>query len=55
MVSSILKNNRLVRVYLPKSYSKSESKRYPVLYMHDDQNVFQDKDTIGGDSLDVEK
>ncbi len=55
MVSSILKNNRLVRVYLPKNYSKSESKRYPVLYMHDGQNVFQDRDAIGGVSLDVEK
>lgn len=55
MVSSILKNNRLVRVYLPKSYSKSESKRYPVLYMHDGQNVFRDKDAIGGVSLGLEE
>lgn len=55
IVSSILKNNRLIRVYLPKSYSKSESKRYPVLYMHDGQNVFQDKDAIGGVSLGIEE
>lgn len=55
MVSSILKNSRLVLVYLPKSYSKLESKRYPVLYMHDGQNVFQDRDAIGGISLGLEE
>ena len=55
MFSSTLKNNRLVRVNLPKSYSESESKRYPVLYMHDGQNVFRDEDAIGGISLGLER
>ncbi len=35
---------RLVRVYLPKSYSESQNKRYPVIYMHDGQNLFKDED-----------
>ncbi|SMQ77506.1 Predicted hydrolase of the alpha/beta superfamily [Bacillus sp. OV166] len=44
---------RLIRVYLPKNYNK-ENKRYPVLYMHDGQNVFRDNDAIGGKSLELE-
>lgn len=55
MNSPVLLNNRFVRVYLPKSYSKFENKRYPVLYMHDGQNVFEDKDAIGGVSLGLER
>ena len=31
---------RVVRVYLPPSYESSPRKRYPVLYLHDGQNVF---------------
>jgi predicted alpha/beta superfamily hydrolase len=31
---------RKVRVYLPPSYDTSSSARYPVLYLHDGQNVF---------------
>ena len=47
------KQERLIRVYLPKNYNM-ENKRYPVLYMHDGQNVFRDKDAIGGKSLKLE-
>jgi len=50
---SSFKQERLIRVYLPKSYS-TEKKSYPVLYMHDGQNVFQDVEAIGGKSLDLE-
>src|SRR6266850_5648115 len=32
--------NRTVRLYLPPSYFKEPSRRYPVLYVHDGQNVF---------------
>lgn len=28
------------RIYLPRGYTQNASKRYPVLYMHDGQNVF---------------
>lgn len=31
---------RTVRLYLPASYDKQSTKRYPVLYVHDGQNVF---------------
>lgn len=44
---------RLIRVYLPKNYNK-ENQNYPVLYMHDGQNVFKDNDAIGGTSLELE-
>lgn len=50
---SSFNQERLIRVYLPKSYS-TEKKSYPVLYMHDGQNVFQDLEAIGGKSLDLE-
>ncbi|OLS40610.1 alpha/beta hydrolase [Bacillus sp. MRMR6] len=41
---------RMIRVYLPKSYQEG-AKRYPVLYMHDGQNVFEDEGSIKGVSL----
>ncbi|MCM3005167.1 alpha/beta hydrolase [Priestia koreensis] len=41
---------RDVTVYLPRRYH-DEDKSYPVLYMHDGQNVFEDSDAVGGRSL----
>ncbi|OCA88088.1 hypothetical protein A8F94_09725 [Bacillus sp. FJAT-27225] len=38
---------RTVRIFLPKGYGDS-GVRYPVLYMHDGQNVFRDEEAIGG-------
>ncbi|MBI3586410.1 MAG: histidine kinase [Ignavibacteriales bacterium] len=35
-----LAHERDVIVWLPPSYSNDETKRYPVLYMHDGQNIF---------------
>ncbi len=35
-----LGNSRKLRVYLPASYAENPAKRYPVLYMHDGQNLF---------------
>ncbi|WP_199141508.1 alpha/beta hydrolase-fold protein [Pedobacter sp. ASV12] len=40
-----LHNKRSIWIYLPPSYAKSKQK-YPVLYMHDGQNVF-DQSTAG--------
>ena len=37
--SRLLGNRRDVLVYLPPGYARSR-RRYPVLYMHDGQNVF---------------
>lgn len=52
--SEKMKNDRFIRVYTPADYYDQE-KRYPVLYMHDGQNVFNDKEAIDGLSLRLEK
>jgi predicted alpha/beta superfamily hydrolase len=38
--STILGNSRRVWAYLPPSYDENPTARYPVLYMHDGQNLF---------------
>ncbi|MFE8701544.1 alpha/beta hydrolase [Cytobacillus sp. FJAT-54145] len=50
---SSFKENRNINVYLPHNYYEA-NKRYPVLYMHDGQNVFRDTGAIGGVSLSLE-
>jgi predicted alpha/beta superfamily hydrolase len=47
---STFHQERMIRVYLPLSYHES-NKTYPVLYMHDGQNVFEDEGAIKGVSL----
>jgi predicted alpha/beta superfamily hydrolase len=49
------KENRTIRVYLPKRYQVNVDQRYPVIYMHDGQNVFDDTEAIGGTSLSLEE
>jgi len=46
--ATLLKNKREVIVYLPPGYRKNAQARYPVLYMHDGQNVFDPKSMWGG-------
>jgi predicted alpha/beta superfamily hydrolase len=43
-----LDRERRVQVYLPPGYATS-NKRYPVLYMHDGQNLFDDKTSFVGE------
>jgi predicted alpha/beta superfamily hydrolase len=43
-----LDNHRDIVVYLPPSYRNSD-KRYPVLYMHDGQNLFDDHASFSGE------
>lgn len=43
-----LGRERNIRIYLPKSYTKSK-KAYPVLYMHDAQNLFDKKTAFMGE------
>src|SRR5258706_379033 len=38
--SRLLGKARMVRIYLPPSYGQETRKRYPVLYVHDGQNVY---------------
>jgi predicted alpha/beta superfamily hydrolase len=40
VTSQYFKEPRTVHVYLPPSYPRSPNKKYPVLYLHDGQNVF---------------
>ncbi len=43
-----LGNARNLRIYLPPSYEENPAKRYPVLYMHDGQNLFDAKTAAFG-------
>ncbi len=43
-----LNKQRRVWVYLPEDYTTS-GKRYPVLYMHDGQNLFEDSSSFSGE------
>ncbi|MEP6920177.1 MAG: alpha/beta hydrolase-fold protein [bacterium] len=38
--STILNNDRDVVIYLPPGYATAKNERYPVLYLHDGQNLF---------------
>ena len=40
---------RTLRLYLPPSYATSPERRYPVIYMHDAQNLFDDATSYGGE------
>ena len=46
--SKIMGNRRDVLVYLPRAYRRWSRKRYPVLYLHDGQNVFDAATAFGG-------
>jgi len=43
-----LARDRTIRVYLPPGYAQS-AERYPVLYMHDGQNLFDDATAYAGE------
>jgi predicted alpha/beta superfamily hydrolase len=46
-LSKTLGNSRNVLVYLPPGYQRSRTRRYPVLYLHDGQNVFDAATAFG--------
>lgn len=46
--SRILKNKRTLLVCLPVSYAADKARRYPVIYMHDGQNVFDSSTSYSG-------
>jgi predicted alpha/beta superfamily hydrolase len=46
--SKILGNRRDVLVYLPRGYGRLSRRRYPVLYLHDGQNVFDAATSFAG-------
>ncbi|CAN5397025.1 alpha/beta hydrolase [soil metagenome] len=46
--SGLLGNQRDVLVYLPPGYRRASGRRYPVLYLHDGQNVFDAATSYAG-------
>jgi len=45
--SSYLPHDRTIIVYLPPGYDPSQVRRYPVLYLHDGQNIFDRATSVG--------
>ncbi|MEO8336168.1 MAG: alpha/beta hydrolase-fold protein [bacterium] len=52
--SRFLEHDRTVMVYLPPHYDPESAERYPVLYLHDGQNVF-DRATAFGEEWHVDE
>lgn len=48
--SKILGNKRQISIYVPPGYDDRTDRRYPVLYMQDGQNLFDDFRAFGGRS-----
>lgn len=46
--SNVLNDNRAIWTYYPPSYDENPAQRYPVVYMHDGQNLFLDSYAFGG-------
>lgn len=44
-----LKTSKKIWIYLPENYSSAIQKKYPVLYMHDAQNLFDAKTSYAGE------
>ena len=44
-----LGRERTLRLYLPPSYETAPQRRYPVIYMHDAQNLFDDATSFAGE------
>jgi predicted alpha/beta superfamily hydrolase len=53
--SRILHNSRNIIIYLPPSYKSNKSTRYPVLYMHDGNNIFDATTAFGGVEWEVDE
>ncbi len=52
--STILGNRRGVWIYLPPSYGENAAARFPVVYMHDGQNLFDPRAAFGGVAWDAD-
>jgi predicted alpha/beta superfamily hydrolase len=53
--SKIVSYGQIVWVYLPPSYDENTLARYPVLYMHDGQNLFDPARAFGGNEWKVDE
>jgi len=52
--STALGNTRGVWIYLPPSYDENRAARFPVVYMHDGQNLFDPRAAFGGVAWDAD-
>ncbi len=50
-----LGNERTLRIYLPPSYGSDTRRRYPVLYMHDGQNLFDARTASYGTEWNIDE
>jgi predicted alpha/beta superfamily hydrolase len=50
-----LDRERNIRVYLPKGYYENSAQAYPVIYMHDGQNLFDGTLSLSGCSWEIQK
>lgn len=50
-----LNNKRDLRIYLPPSYRTQTQRRYPVIYMHDGQNLFDAKTASFGTEWEIDE
>jgi predicted alpha/beta superfamily hydrolase len=53
--STVLNNDRTIWVYTPASYDENTLASYPVLYMHDGQNLFDPSLAFGGNEWKVDE
>jgi predicted alpha/beta superfamily hydrolase len=53
--STVLGNTRGVWIYLPPSYDENRVARFPVVYMHDGQNLFDPRAAFGGVAWDADE
>jgi predicted alpha/beta superfamily hydrolase len=53
--SDILDNDRTLLVYLPPGYDDQPGRRFPVLYMHDGQNLFDASTSFAGHEWQVDE
>jgi predicted alpha/beta superfamily hydrolase len=53
--SKIMESNRDLFVWLPARYDENPLKRYPVLYMHDGQNLIDPKTSFAGKDWQVDE
>lgn len=51
--SNVLDNDRGIWIYTPPSYDENPRQTYPVVYMHDGQNLFSDGSSFGGVSWNI--
>ena len=50
-----LQTSKKIWLYLPQSYESEVTKKYPVIYTHDAQNLFDDKTAYAGEEWHIDE